>query len=348
MAGRGFLDAMRGESATRVLWTELARRLRKSKAHGRLVVDPHRDAVAPVGAQLDAEQARERFGSSLFDGIRFDQPEFPEFVYFVDGIAAFEGWGRWSNSHKIVIVLRHKLEGRFKLLLLASAYGKNAGAPVAVRIGDQNRTITLGQEPDEASPACMHFDLETPSNIIEIDVPYPTRPVMDSRLVGLGLVEIRAAPPVVMDAATARSELGLTLENGIEFSAPTFPVFLDSMKGIGEQEPWGRWSIGDKVTIDLKYLLQGEFRLLFRATAYGANVGVPVLVKVGSQSRLIQFPSELAAGQEVAVAFDLDKASNSIEITVPHPTYPPNDGRMIGIGFQGLRSEGVDLSPSML
>ncbi len=341
MEDSGFLAALRPRSKLRLLMQEIKRTLVRPLAHGRTTIHPHRKVIEPPKAHLSAREARERFGSSIYEGISFGVPEYPPMVDYVSGVGANEGWGRWSTGEKIVIVLKHRLEGKFRLYVNAVGYEKNAGIPIPVKIGTQVQSLQLMGDLGDGAGAWLHFDLKATSNVIEIGIPFPTMPPMDARSVGVGLVEVRAAPLVSTSTREARTALSSTLEDGIDFSRPGLPPFVDSIAGTCAQESWGRWSGGDRVTIELTHTLQGRFRLLFRAIGYGANAGVPITVKIGAQRRLLRLPLKLAPEEEIAVEFDVRAPSNTIEISVPHPTCPPDDRRTIGIGFYSLRSEGA-------
>lgn len=335
MEDRGFFEAMRQESTRQSLWSEIKRTLMRPFAHGRLAVNPHKEAVAPMIATLSADEARQAYGASLFDGISFSTREFPEVIDFVDGVSASEPWGRWSIGEKIVIVLKHKLEGKFRFYLHAVGYLDNAGVPVPVRIGNQTRTAQLGSDVESSTPIALHFDLKRPANVIEITVPHPVRPPTDSRTLGIGMVAVSAAPAVELSMADARQTLGSTLEDGWDFSAPGLPAFVDSVQGLYAQEAWGRWSQGDKVVIELKHALQGRFTLLLRAAGLGRNARWPIKISVGGQSRRVRVKP--APNGEVAVTFDLARPACVIEIHVPFPTELPTDIRKLGVAFYSMR-----------
>jgi hypothetical protein len=162
---------------------------------------------------------------------------------------------------------------------------------------------------------------------------------MDGRTIGVGLLELRAALPISLSAAQARETFGASLSDGIDFARPEFPSFVGSVQGVSVNEPWGRWSTGDKVVIELKHTLQGPLRLLLRAVGYGRNAGARVLVRIGGETKTLRLPRRLPADAELSVEFDVPASSNVIEFTVPHPTFPPNDDRAVGIGFYRIRYE---------
>jgi len=336
---RGFMRALEQQSRANTTWREVKRALLMPFAHGRISIDPHRRAVQPAAVTLTAGDAESKFGCSLYGGIRFSEPEFPEFVDYVSGVSGAEHWGRWSTGETVLIVLKHNLAGQFRLLLRAVGFGRNASIPIPVRIAGQARTVQLPLGIEEAKGAWLHFNLKTPCNVIEVKVPHPTRPEMDGRTIGIGFIELRTAQSISLSAADARELFGASLSDGIDFARPEFPSFVESVQGMSVTEPWGRWSTGKKVVIELKHTLHGPLRLLLRAVGYGRNAGARVTVRIGGELKTLRLPRRLRDDAELSVEFDICVASNVIEFTVPHPTFPPNDDRAVGIGFYGIRCQ---------
>lgn len=345
MEQSGFMLALNRESLPQIAWKEIKRSLMMPIGHGRTVVDPHRDAKTPPTATLSAGQAKTAFGVSLFDGVDFSKPRYTPALHYVTGLGPAESWGRWSNNHSIMIVAKHLLVGKFRLYVRAVGYEKNAGVPVSVRIGSQTRCLELASDIKAVTGAWLHFELEEPSNVIEIEVPFPTSPAKDTRFVGIGMIEMRVAPPVTLSSSAAPMVLGTSLADGLVFSTVESPAFLSVMEGLGEFEPWGRWSIGARVRLELNHTLEGHFALLFNAIAYGPNISADITVTVGEQTRILRLPGALEhPDDEVAVEFDLKEPSNVIDIAIPHPTIPPGDNRRLGVGFFRLRNEVIDSS----
>ena len=137
------------------------------------------------------------------------------------------------------------------------------------------------------------------------------------------MIEIGVAPQVTMSAAQAKQVLASSLADGIDFSAPDFPIFVESVQGLSTNETWGRWSDGQRVLLELKHTLSGRFRLLVRAVGYGPNIGVPVSVTIGRQTRTVKLPAQIGSEDELTLDFDLREPANIIEITLPHPIQPP-------------------------
>jgi hypothetical protein len=339
MTLRGFTRSLESGSWPAHVLTEMRRWVMRPLAHGRTRIEPHRRAVRPVRTRLDAVQSRQAHGTSLYEGIRFSVDDYPAMVDYVDGVSGNEGWGRWSNGDKVTVALKHRMSGRFRIFLRAIAHGENANVPLTMRIGRQEQKFELSARLDRSPGTWLHFDLLRPASVIEIDIPHPGFALLDGRLLGIGLVELRAAPMVSLPLDQAGSELGSSLIDGLDFRAPAWPPSVDTIEGVGESEGWGRWSLGGQVRLELNHLLSGRVRLFVRAVAYGDNVGAVIRVTIGAASRSLELPSALGPDEEVPLDFDIAEPSNRIAFTVPHPVHPPNDDRLIGIGFMRLRVE---------
>lgn len=343
MDQRGFMRALNRESLPQIAWKELKRTWMMPTAHGRTVVDPHHDATRPPATTLSAEQAEVALGASLFDGVDFSKPHYTPALHYVTGLGPVESWGRWSNGRSITVVAKHLLSGKFRLYVRAVGYERNAGTPVPVRIGSQTRFLELSTNMADASGSWLHFELDEPSNVIEIEVPFPTNPPKDTRFVGIGMMELRMAPPVTLSSSAASAVLGASLADGLFFNVPNVPAFVSVIEGFGEPEPWGRWSTGERLRLELNHTLEGRFALMFNAVGYGPNIDADVIVTVGRQARVLRLPGALQhPDEEIAIEFDLEEPSSIIEITIPHPTTPPGDTRHLGIGFFRLRSAPID------
>ena len=127
---------------------------------------------------------------------------------------------------------------------------------------------------------------------------------------------------------------------GIDFREERFPNFVCLVRGISHREPWGRWSIGPKITLLMNQPLQGRFRFVVVGGAYGKNIGASVGVRIGDARRTLRFLSSQAQPEEVSVEFALSAPSDVIELFIPYPTVPDqNDSRAVGLGMVSLRIE---------
>lgn len=338
MDQQGFNAALRRQSSG-TLMNEARRAVLAPWAKGKTAINPHRAALRTPGATHTLASATTELGGSLLDGIHFADRGFPGFVHYIDGIGAPESWGRWSSSDAITVVLKHPLEGDFRLFLRGAAHGANIDVPVPVTIGTATEYARFGE--DTQNGVWLHFDLDAPSNTIEIRVPSPTQASSDPRVIGVGLSELRMAAPVTLTMDEAESALGTSLARGIDFSDPDLCPLVAGSEGLGEAEEWGRWSVRDSVRLELAHTLEGDIALLLRAVGNRANVGVPVPVTIGDQTRHVTLPGSLAPEQELTVWFDALAPSNVVSVDVPHPERPPGETRTVGIGFYGLRARAV-------
>jgi hypothetical protein len=287
---------------------------------------------------MGAFEAKKFYGYSLEDGVDFSVENLPEYFVDVTGLWRAESWGRWSNGDTVKFVLRHWLKGCFRLYLNVVGYGLNLGEAVSVKVGRETNTFRLGTNPGDVQRVCLDFVLETPSSTIVFKVPHPTTPPNDFRRVGIGFLSMRSET-ILDDAKSCRSIHGASLDDGIDFSTADFPAFVGSAAGLSGAESFGRWSDGEKVCLRLRYLLSGRFDLHLKVLGYGPNLGAEVSVKIGSQVKRFNLGSEPDQIQDVSIEFDLSVPADAIEIAIPFPIQPPNDGRKIGLAFMSMRSE---------
>jgi hypothetical protein len=175
----------------------------------------HRWAARIVGRTLDnssayhplpsADIAKKETGSSLADGIFFDQADLPACVVDIQGLSAAEPWGRWSDAERVVISLNHMLDKEFILDVAAIGFDRNAGAAIEIKIGGSSQLARFEADMNNAQTVSLPFRLRKPTNVIEFTVPYPTQPAMDSRSIGLGLVRLSVRPLMAVPEAAQNS-----------------------------------------------------------------------------------------------------------------------------------------------
>jgi len=140
----------------------------------------------------------------LDDSIRYKADSFvfnvagaPEEIKQFSGLSRPESWGRWSNANlgeEVAIEYNQPLPEQFELVITAKAYGPNANRPIPVRVGDQQQTLTLG---NELSTTTLHFSNPSHSNRLVIVPPEPQSTNEGNilghspRKLGVGLVEIK-------------------------------------------------------------------------------------------------------------------------------------------------------------
>lgn len=141
-------------------------------------------------------------------------------------------------------------------------------------------------------------------------------------------------------------------ENDIRYQAPGFlfniPGAPDNVKkfsGLSRPESWGRWSnanLAPEVTIEYLEPLPEQFTLKMTAKAFGANIGNPVIVKVGNEEQSITLREDLS---EVTLHFDNSQGSHLLTIIPPVPELSNEDNilghapRKLGIGIQDIYIE---------
>lgn len=140
----------------------------------------------------------------LDDSIRYKADSFvfnvagaPEEIKQFSGLSRPESWGRWSNANlgaEVAIEYNQPLPEQFELVITAKAYGPNVNRPIPVRVGDQQQTLTLG---NELSTTTLHFSNPSHSNRLVIVPPEPQSTNEGNilghspRKLGVGLVEIK-------------------------------------------------------------------------------------------------------------------------------------------------------------
>jgi phosphoglycerol transferase len=108
------------------------------------------------------------------------------------GLSGIEPWGRWSSEKIVELELSNPLPKRFKLLLLAEAYGPNAGRDIVVSIGKNEKKIQLT---NQKSSVEMTFENAGEENVIKLTVPHPISPnalngAADARNLGIGFTKL--------------------------------------------------------------------------------------------------------------------------------------------------------------
>lgn len=160
-------------------------------------------------------------------------------------------------------------------------------------------------------------------------------------LEGLSAAQLMRKAGYIVDHLGARYDAALA--DGIDFTRPIFPSFVQDVHGLSGAEPWGRWSdanLAQSVRFELLDQLPNRFSLVFSAQAFGPNTGQDLVVRLGSQTHHFNLQGGLS---EYRKSIDLnDEKVSSIEFLPPKPTSPKQlnlspDPRMLGIGLIRLR-----------
>jgi phosphoglycerol transferase len=113
-----------------------------------------------------------------------------------NGLQLPERWGRWSRGESVKLRLKHELPRKFSITLNVMAFGPNIGKSAMLQIGS---TLKPFAAQDHLENITLEFELEQPTDIISIKVPYAVSPAslgsyQDARVIGLGFKEITITP----------------------------------------------------------------------------------------------------------------------------------------------------------
>ena len=133
------------------------------------------------------------YSTTLEQGIDFSRKSYPQFLRYVSGLAGPEAWGRWSDANQgkqIYLGFKDSLPNQFTLELTAQSYGENSQYPTLIRIGNQVKTLVIG---NDLKTYQIDFDSVHEASVIEITPPRPAPVIPDSgesRRLGIGLVKL--------------------------------------------------------------------------------------------------------------------------------------------------------------
>jgi hypothetical protein len=148
----------------------------------------------PSRAEVHLAEDLSDYQATFEQGIDFRRPGYPTFLRYETGISFLEEWGRWSDGRKVTLTLAKPLKGKFKLVLVGGAFGKNVGSPIPVRVGHMIKKLTFSGPPHPGEIQTVEFALRRPATTIEFTIPLPTTPEGDARQVGIGFVQLRIEP----------------------------------------------------------------------------------------------------------------------------------------------------------
>ncbi|QGZ53987.1 class I SAM-dependent methyltransferase [Paraburkholderia acidiphila] len=134
-----------------------------------------------------------------------------------------------------------------------------------------------------------------------------------------------------------------SLSDGIDLSVDGMPNYVAKFDGLAGVEPWGRWTIGDRVKIKTSHRLPSNVTVTLDLTSvFGPNVHKNLKVRIGNHTvkRKLE-PIE----QKTTYEFHFENVhGNEIEILVPHPCRPKDipqlgieDPRRVGLGIKRLK-----------
>lgn len=142
---------------------------------------------------ITADPLAPRYESSLAEGIDFTKAGYPGFLQAVSGVSQYEPWGRWTDGKEAKFRFTQKLPKKFRLELMAQAFGPNVNAPLTVLAGKVKKQMTITDV--QPKPYSLSFDNVNSDSIILIPAK-PTAPNaiginQDARLLGIGLVQLK-------------------------------------------------------------------------------------------------------------------------------------------------------------
>lgn len=127
----------------------------------------------------------------------------------------------------------------------------------------------------------------------------------------------------------------IALADGIIFSNPDYPSFLENVSGMSGREAWGRWSDGKEVVFTFKKSLPAKFDLVLKASVISSNENKSIPFKVGKWSGSLNMPAgSIDNAKEYRLHVNNSTKSKEIRITIPNPVQPgTTDTRYLGIAF---------------
>ena len=146
----------------------------------------------------------------------------------------------------------------------------------------------------------------------------------------------KAAPAV----ASLDPRYEATFAEGIDFRKPGFPRNVVEVRGMSDYEPWGRWTNHTATRFVFSEPLPLAFVLEITGGAVGPNLGKPVRVKVGTQTKEFAFTADPfnTQPQTQSLEFVSTNPVNTIELQTPQLWRPINgDPRELGIALVALR-----------
>jgi phosphoglycerol transferase len=124
-------------------------------------------------------------------------------------------------------------------------------------------------------------------------------------------------------------------------TAPAPGQLVESIEGVANLEPWGRWSDAKRVALRFSRPLPARLTVVLTAGAFGPNIGAPFVLRAGSSETSFQLPWE---AREVVLNLDTDGQQRELVIDVPEPKRPSElgnstDTRQLGISLTRMRIE---------
>lgn len=128
------------------------------------------------------------------------------------------------------------------------------------------------------------------------------------------------------------------LTDGAWFGQQRLPADVRVVSGLSTIEPgYGRWSdaaVADRIRIELRNSLTATVTLEIRARGVGANLGVPIAVRIGSDEQTMVLDDIV---KPYVLTFNQPQGTVIEIIPQPVASPPPGDIRRIGVFLQSIR-----------
>lgn len=128
--------------------------------------------------------------------LNFSAGSWAGIISSTQGLSTAESWGTWSAADEVTLEFMRPLPARFKLDLIAHAFGPNVGKSFVLQVGEQRIPFEVG-----AIDEHKVFEIDNPSgsHTLTIEVPEARSPKQlgiaeDTRLLGIGLNRLSIEP----------------------------------------------------------------------------------------------------------------------------------------------------------
>ncbi len=141
----------------------------------------------------------------------------------------------------------------------------------------------------------------------------------------------------------ANEYMGRTTEDGIIFSEPFYPGFIEEVSGVSNQEEWGRWSDAKlSATVKLKFAfpLPKQFTIEIKLRPVIPSLKIPLVIAVGDKRKKVFLTS--SEFKTYRIPFRTEEKEHIIELIPPVVSSPleqgtSDDGRLLGLALVSLK-----------
>lgn len=130
---------------------------------------------------------------SGFNTVDFRKPSWPGVISSARGLSLAERWGAWSASDVVTLQFSMPLPEKFRVHLIAHAFGPNVGEEIVAQVGNSASRFTLSGKTEER---ILDFNNPGRSRTLSFNVPSAVSPrelglSADERSLGIGFVQMR-------------------------------------------------------------------------------------------------------------------------------------------------------------